>query len=249
MSLEFLRPSSIVQSTIFVVSVSDVTSKWVGESARLVRIIFQLARKCQPAIIFFDEVDVLCRNRNSNVSTTSNSNEQTAELLAQMDGAGFDNSGIVFMGATNLPWIMDPAFRRRFDKTLYVGMPDDAARLKLLRLELDNYWSNDFDNFQNEFISITSGMTGSDIKRVAQEALKMPLREIEAATCFHKLIARGGPKDNKYISVNPAVYFACSQNCYCHLADLAGADGARQGVNRIWKVSKEHPPTLMSGDL
>lgn len=100
--------ASGLQSRLYIVSASHLSSKWIGVSAGLVQVLFQDARAHKPVIIFLDEFDAICEQRKATNSISHN--EQRAELLAQMDGAKEDNGGILFVGATNLPWALDLAF-------------------------------------------------------------------------------------------------------------------------------------------
>jgi vacuolar protein-sorting-associated protein 4 len=100
------------QSTFFSVSSSDLVSKWMGESERLVKQLFQMARDSKPAIIFIDEVDSLCGSRGEGESEASR--RIKTEFLVQMQGVGNNMDGILVLGATNIPWQIDSAIRRRF---------------------------------------------------------------------------------------------------------------------------------------
>lgn len=174
--------ASRTESTLYNLSASDLTNMWVGNSARLARLMFQQARDSKPAVIFFDEIDAICGRRDN--SHTESHTELKSELLAQMDGAKEDNTGILFIGATNLPWHLDSAFLSRFEKKIYIPMPDHTARPRLLEIELDHTFPKELE----ERISVeTRGYSGSDIKRLAQEALQMPLREVQSATHFVKV--------------------------------------------------------------
>lgn len=177
--------ASNLQSTLYTVTASDLTSMWIGTSARLVRLMFQDARAQKPAIIFFDEVDAICGQRKATDSISHN--EQKAELLAQMDGARFDNEGILFVGATNLPWALDPAFLRRFPKQLYIPLPDYETRVELLAIQLREtgfYGETDRNLTLQDLAKWTDGFSGSDIKKLVQEVLRTGLRKVEAATHF-----------------------------------------------------------------
>ncbi len=122
------------KGTFFSLSASNIISKWMGESERLVKALFDLARRQKPAIIFIDEIDSLMSAR------TDGENESTrrvkTEFLVQMQGVGKDDHGILVLGATNIPWGLDPAVRRRFQKKIYLGLPDFDARKYMLRSNL-----------------------------------------------------------------------------------------------------------------
>ena len=174
--------ASRTNSTLYNFSASDLTNMWVGNSARLARLMFQQARKSKPAIIFFDEIHAICGPRE--LSHTESHQEQKSELLAQMDGAKEDNTGVLFIGATNLPWNLDTAFLRRFQKKVYIPMPDDAARQRLVEIEWGIPLPNDFKEW---YSSMTRGFSGSDIKRLIREILQLDLRNIQRATHFVKV--------------------------------------------------------------
>ncbi|KRX58276.1 Vacuolar protein sorting-associated protein 4A [Trichinella sp. T9] len=99
-------------STFFSVSSSDLVSKWLGESEKLVKNLFALAREHKPSIIFIDEIDSLCSTRSDNESESAR--RIKTEFLVQMQGVSNDNDGILVLGATNIPWVLDAAIRRRY---------------------------------------------------------------------------------------------------------------------------------------
>lgn len=121
-------------STFFSVSSSDLVSKWQGESERLVKNLFELARDRKPSMIFIDEVDSLCGKRTEGENESSR--RIKTEFLVQMDGCGNSSKGLLIMGATNTPWELDDAFRRRFEKRIYIGLPDPTARATMFKLKL-----------------------------------------------------------------------------------------------------------------
>lgn len=138
-------------STFFSISSSDLMSKWVGESEKLIKTLFNLAREKKPAIIFIDEIDSLCGNRSEGENDATR--RVKTEFLVQMQGVGKDDQGILVLGATNIPWGLDPAIRRRFEKRIYIPLPDAKGRTYLLKNlmkknpnELDD---EDFENIGN----------------------------------------------------------------------------------------------------
>ncbi|KAJ8964086.1 hypothetical protein NQ314_005140 [Rhamnusium bicolor] len=117
-------------STFFSVSSSDLVSKWLGESEKLVKNLFELARQHKPSIIFIDEIDSLCSSRSDNESESAR--RIKTEFLVQMQGVGHDTEGILVLGATNIPWVLDAAIRRRFEKRIYIPLPEEPARVVII---------------------------------------------------------------------------------------------------------------------
>lgn len=117
-------------------SSSDLVSKWLGESEKLVKNLFELARQHKPSIIFIDEIDSLCSSRSDNESESAR--RIKTEFLVQMQGVGHDTEGILVLGATNIPWVLDAAIRRRFEKRIYIPLPEEHARLVMFKLHLGN---------------------------------------------------------------------------------------------------------------
>ena len=115
--------------TFFSVSSSDLVSKFMGESERLVRSLFEMARSNLPAIIFIDEIDSLCGSRSEGENDATR--RIKTEFLVQMQGVGHNEDGLLVLGATNIPWELDPAIRRRFERRiLYTaarGVPEEGA--------------------------------------------------------------------------------------------------------------------------
>lgn len=110
------------------------------------------------------------------------------EFLVQMDGLGNDNDGVFVLAATNLPWFLDPAIRRRFQKKIYIPLPDEAARAQLFRIHLGADHGAKFtaDSF-GQMARRTKGLSGSDIAYVVQDALMMPINKVQTATHFRKI--------------------------------------------------------------
>lgn len=112
---------------------ADVLSKWVGESERQLRLLFEEAQKHQPSIVFFDEIDGLAPLRSSKQDQIHNSVVST--LLAHMDGLS-SRGQVVVIGSTNRPDAVDAALRRpgRFDRELAFPLPDEHGRLEILKV-------------------------------------------------------------------------------------------------------------------
>ena len=115
-------------STFISVTAADLVSKWQGESEKQVKAMFELARAKTPCIIFIDEIDSLCGQRGEGGGSNEASNRIKTEFLVQMQGVGKTHDGLLVLGATNVPWAIDAAMRRRFEKRVYIPLPNDYAR-------------------------------------------------------------------------------------------------------------------------
>ncbi|KAI9771500.1 MAG: Vacuolar protein sorting-associated protein 4 [Geoglossum simile] len=171
-------------STFFSVSSSDLVSKWMGESERLVKQLFNMARENKPSIIFIDEVDALCGPRGEGESEASR--RIKTEMLVQMDGVGRDSTGVLVLGATNIPWQLDAAIRRRFQRRVHISLPDLPGRMKMFELAVGTtpceLKAEDFRSLGQ----MSDGYSGSDISIAVQDALMQPVRKIQTATHYKK---------------------------------------------------------------
>jgi vacuolar protein-sorting-associated protein 4 len=127
----------------------------MGESERLVKNLFKLARENKPAIIFIDEID-------SMVSARSDGEQEATrriktEFLVQMDGVGNDDDGLLVLGATNIPWGIDPAARRRFQRKVYISLPDEPARLHMFKLNVGNTPNSITDDDYKKLAELSEG--------------------------------------------------------------------------------------------
>ena len=157
---------------------SELISKWIGESARLVREVFRYAKMKAPSIIFIDEIDAIAAKR-LDVGTSGEREVQRAlmQLLAEIDG--FDPLGDVkIIAATNRPDILDPALLRpgRFDKLIEVPLPDEKGRYEIFKIHARKMrLASDVDLW--EMALKTKGATGADIKAICTEAGMNAIRE------------------------------------------------------------------------
>lgn len=155
--------------TFFMRKGADILSKWVGEAERQLRLLFEEAKKHQPSIIFFDEIDGLAPVRSSKQEQIHASIVST--LLALMDG--MDNRGqVIVIGATNRPDAVDPALRRpgRFDREFYFPLPDVKARFKILQIQTKRWSSPLSADFIDKLAFLTKGYGGADLRSLCTEA-------------------------------------------------------------------------------
>ena len=176
-------------SVFFNVSASTVVSKFRGDSEKLVRVLFSLARARAPSVVFMDEIDALmCERGGSGGGEHEASRRMKTELLIQLDGldareGGGDVSaggGVFLLAATNTPWSLDPALLRRMEKRVFVGLPDLEARRAMLHTLLGGRKRAPevcLDDVARE----TAGYSGSDVAVLCKETAMAPLRRLVAA--------------------------------------------------------------------
>ncbi len=165
-------------ATFFSLSGSDFVESLVGVGAARVRDLFAKARKMAPALIFIDELDAAGRRRGAGVGQGNDEREQTLNaLLVEMDGFSGE-SGIVVLGASNRPDILDPALLRpgRFDRQVTVDVPDVHGRVEILRLHTGKR-PLAADTSLEEIAKLTSGFNGAELANVINEAALLTVRE------------------------------------------------------------------------
>ena len=173
------------KTTFFNVSPTTFASKWKGESEKLVRILFEMARFYAPSTIFIDEVDSVGTKRTDGENEASK--KVLAEMLVQMDGISESNAEennenkeikpkfVMVMGATNLPWDLDDALRRRFEKRIYITLPNKVGRKQMFDINFKGI-KLDKDVKIDELVEKTKGYSGHDIASVCREASLMNMR-------------------------------------------------------------------------
>jgi len=155
----------------------ELLSKWVGESERAVREVFRKAKQAAPSIIFFDEIDAIAPIRGGGYGDSGVTERVISQLLTEMDGIE-ELRGVVVIAATNRPDIVDPALLRpgRFDKLLYVPLPDLEARKEILKIHLRKKpLAEDIDI--DELAKRTEGYTGADLSAICNTAVMLAIRE------------------------------------------------------------------------
>ncbi|MDO8517030.1 MAG: CDC48 family AAA ATPase [Nanoarchaeota archaeon] len=164
------------ESNFIQVKGPSLLSMWVGKSEEGVRKIFERARQVSPCIIFFDEIDALASKRGYD-SGTKVTERVLNQILAEMDGLE-ELKNVIVIGATNRPDMLDAALMRpgRFDRIVYVGVPDKKSRLKILQIHTKSM-PLDKDVDLDKIADITEGYTGADLESAAREAAMLALRE------------------------------------------------------------------------
>ncbi|XP_018570438.1 fidgetin-like protein 1 [Anoplophora glabripennis] len=166
------------KSTFFSISASSLTSKWIGDGEKMVRVLFTVARVHQPAVIFIDEIDSLLSQRSD--TEHESSRRIKTEFLVQLDGATTDSDErILVIGATNRPQELDEAARRRFVKRLYIPLPEYEGRLHLVKKLILNEKHCLTEEHFKEIANLSDGYSGADIKNLCSEASLGPIRSID----------------------------------------------------------------------
>lgn len=164
------------------VSSAELISKYVGDSEKNIRSLFDTLRADKPCILFLDEVEALCASRDEQQHTKT-----VQQFLVQFDGlTGSDhsNEGIFILACTNTPWVLDTAMRRRLERKIYVPLPTEEDRARLFAHYLGK---NDHALSERDFISLarlTPSFSSADIKLLTEAACMRPWQMIRDATHF-----------------------------------------------------------------
>ncbi len=169
--------ASEIDATFFMVSSAEMLSKWVGEAEQNVSKLFDAAKAEEKSVIFIDEIEALAPRRSSGGSTVMQ--RVVPQILQELEG--FDRGSdrcLLFIGATNKPWMLDDAMRRpgRFDTMAYLGLPDAPARMRLLELYLGNR-PLDGDVDLHKLCEALDGYSGADVNSLGVKAASVPFME------------------------------------------------------------------------
>ncbi len=160
----------------------EIFSKWVGESEKAIRELFRKARQVAPSVVFIDEIDSIAPMRGLGIGDSMVTERVVSQLLTELDGVS-RLEGVVVIGATNRPDIIDPALLRpgRFDRVIFVPPPDAKARLEILKVHTRKMpLANDVN--LEQVAELTEGYSGADLEVLVREAGLMALREDINAT-------------------------------------------------------------------
>jgi vacuolar protein-sorting-associated protein 4 len=229
----------------------------MGESEKLVNQLFQMARDQSPSIIFIDEIDALCGARGEGGESEASRRIKT-EILVQMQGVGSDGGRVLVLAATNTPYQLDQAVRRRFDKRIYIPLPDAAARAHMFKVHVGD---TPHELTEGDFQSLgaqSEGFSGSDIDHVVKDVLYEPVRKVQEATHF-KTVPSSDPNERdkdgkpaqKYVPCSPGDPAAWASSLE-QLADLGYAASVMPPnitANDFRKVLLKARPTVAKADL
>ena len=156
------------------VGLNDILDMWMGNSEKNLHRIFEYARKNTPCVLFFDEIDALGASRSD--MKQSSGRHLINQFLQELDGVENSNEGVLILGATNIPWHLDPAFRRpgRFDRIIFVPPPDQEARAAMLQLKLKGKPAEqiDYEGLSKNIPEFSGADIGAIIDMAIEEKLE-----------------------------------------------------------------------------
>eukprot|EP01114_Cavostelium_apophysatum_P020791 TRINITY_DN7062_c0_g1_i1.p1 TRINITY_DN7062_c0_g1~~TRINITY_DN7062_c0_g1_i1.p1 ORF type:complete len:558 (-),score=158.09 TRINITY_DN7062_c0_g1_i1:42-1715(-) len=173
--------ASEAKATFFSITSSTLTSRWLGDSEKMVKALFAVARYLQPSMIFIDEIDALLSSRST--SEHEASRRLKNEFLIQFDGVASNSDDRIFvMGATNRPADLDEAARRRFTRRIYIPLPGPEGRAQIIKNLLKKVNKVHLTDRQfNHLVQLTESYSGSDLTSLCKDAAMEPVREIGSA--------------------------------------------------------------------
>lgn len=189
------------KTTFFNISASSIVSKWRGDSEKLVRVLFELARFHAPSTIFLDELESLMSQRGTGGggSEHEGSKRMKTELLVQMDGLARSDDLVFLLAASNLPWELDHAMLRRLEKRILVDLPNPEAREAMLKQYLPPLIHSVEGSVEikteidyEQLATRTDGYSGSDIRLLCKEAAMRKVRKIFDLLESHQAVDEDG---------------------------------------------------------
>ncbi|KAA6395858.1 MAG: putative Protein SAP1 [Streblomastix strix] len=169
------------QARFFSISAASLTSKWVGESEKMVQALFSVAAVAQPSIIFIDEIDSLLTQRGDQENEASR--RLKTEIFIQMDGVSTAaDDHVILIGATNRPFDLDDAVLRRLSRRVYLPLPDKSGRKKLIKVLLDKHGQDQHSITKDQLDDLadnTKFFSNADLMQLCKDAAFGPIRELD----------------------------------------------------------------------
>ncbi|KAH7647094.1 AAA-family ATPase [Cryptosporidium bovis] len=239
-----------MRGTFLSISSADLTSKWQGESEKLIKALFDIAREKAPSVIFIDEIDSLCSSRNEQENDATR--RIKTEFLVQMDGINVScNSNnnslkpVLVLGTTNIPWDIDAGIRRRFERRIYIPLPDEESRVLLIKNGL-KFIEHELSNDDILYIAKkTDGYSSSDVSVLIKDALFEPIRKCSNSNWFKKVVYSKDKSENN--SNNQKMYWTpCPQP-----PDIDNYDKNVYKNTSIYEIQNNQllPPKLTREDI
>jgi transitional endoplasmic reticulum ATPase len=199
-----------IKAKFISIGLHDILDMWMGNSEKNLHQIFQVARKNQPCVLFFDEVDALGASRND--LRQSSMRHVINQFLAEMDGVNGNNEGVLILAATNAPWSVDAAFRRpgRFDRVLFIPPPDKEGRVDILNQLLKDKPVDTID--VQQIASATNEYSGADLNAILDIAIEAKLTESLAKGSIEKITTKDLLKAVKQHKPTTGEWFGTAKN-------------------------------------
>jgi transitional endoplasmic reticulum ATPase len=214
------------------VGISDVLNMWIGESERQLAALFDKARHSRPCVLFFDEIDALAFARSK--ANSEHTRQVVNEFLAQLDGFGADNQGVLILAATNMPWDVDSAMKRpgRFSRSVFVPPPDVEAREKIIELKLAGI---PHEGINSQAIAATTPhFSGADVDGLVELAKDFVLEEYVAQNQERPIRQQDLERAARDMQASTLDWLRTARN----LVKYAGADASYGDVERYLKTHK-----------
>ncbi len=214
------------------IGLHDILDMWIGNSEKNLHEIFELARQHAPCVLFFDEVDAMGASRAD--LKQSAMRHVINQFLAEMDGVGAVNDGVLILAATNAPWSVDAAFRRpgRFDRIIFVEPPDEKGREEILRSVLQGKPVGEIDI--KKIAQATPEYSGADINAVVDIATEEKLQASMEAGSINPIHTKDLLKAVKQHRATTAEWFSTARN----YALYANESGLYDDILKYMKMKK-----------
>lgn len=214
------------------VGISDVLNMWIGESERQLAALFDKARHSRPCVLFFDEIDALAYARSK--ANSEHTRQVVNEFLAQLDGFGADNQGVLILAATNMPWDVDSAMKRpgRFSRSVFVPPPDIEARQKIIELKLIGVPHENIDS--RAIAGATPHFSGADVDGLVELAKDFVLEEYVSQGSERPIRQPDVERAARDMQASTLDWLRTARN----LVKYAGADASYGDVEKYLKTHK-----------